>query len=107
VAGTGLFAELTTETDHAIVSVAASGTATALPVSPPAGVRVIAVADLPGDDPGIDAALSDPEGRVQEPQGFGETGGWVVVRPDSYIGLIAGASDDAALQGYFGVIRAV
>jgi hypothetical protein len=52
-------------------------------------------------------ALSDRERRVAERQGFGETGGWVVVRPDSYIGLIAGASDDAALQGYFGVIRAV
>jgi hypothetical protein len=71
VAGTGLFAELTTATDHAIVSVAASGTAPALPGSPPAGVRVITVADQPGDDPGIDTALCDPERRVAERYGFG------------------------------------
>jgi 2-polyprenyl-6-methoxyphenol hydroxylase-like FAD-dependent oxidoreductase len=106
VAGTGLFAELTAATDHAIVSVAASGTAPAIPARPPADARVIAVADLPGEVPGIDAALSDPERRIAERYGFGETGGWVVVRPDGYIGLITGAGEDAALSRYFGAIRA-
>jgi hypothetical protein len=67
---------------------------------------VIAVADLPGEVPGIDAALSDPERRIAERYGFGETGGWVVVRPDGYIGLITGAGEDAALSRYFGAIRA-
>ena len=54
--------------------------------------------DTNGDS--FDQALPDPERRVAERYGLGDRGGFVMVRPDGYVGVRAELGDNDSVAAY-------
>ncbi|WP_037604278.1 FAD-dependent monooxygenase [Streptacidiphilus rugosus] len=93
VPGTELRAALSAETGHVLVTVGALPALTGLP-----GVRQVLLADTDAPVTGFDAVVADPDGHAATR--FGLPSGRLLVRPDGYVGAIAGGTDDEPILAY-------
>jgi hypothetical protein len=84
-------------TGHLILSIAPDRLPAA-PAQAPDGTVQLLIAASQVPEPGYDAVIADPLARAAVRYGL-PYGGRVVIRPDGYIGLIAGLDDDC--RGYF------
>ncbi|HEY8583030.1 MAG TPA: FAD-dependent monooxygenase [Capillimicrobium sp.] len=106
VADIGLRAALLAAPPDAHVALCIAGHRAAAPVRPTDGAPLWRVAVGAADAAaGFDAVVDDPGGRAAERYATGRRGGLLLVRPDGYVGLVAEATDQGAVDRYFAGLR--
>jgi 2-polyprenyl-6-methoxyphenol hydroxylase-like FAD-dependent oxidoreductase len=95
-----LHSVLAADTGHTALYISGTAGPPAKLATNGAGVRHVLIGDAGTNGDSFDQVLPDPGRRVAEHYGLGARGGFVLVRPDGYIGVRAELGDNDSVTGY-------